>query len=525
MNFDASDDYLVHRDRAELSQPSASDAAPVLQATGICRRFGFTQALQNASLTLQAGEVHILLGENGAGKSTLAKIMAGVYRPDAGTLSVNGQPVIISSVKMARQLGIATVFQELSLATHLSVVDNLFLGCEAGRHSFTWLNRSRERTLARQVLEELDIDIPLHLPVTALAIAEKQMLEIAKALLRQPRILIMDEPTSTLTEREKTRLFKIVQTLQSKGVGILYVTHHLPEVFELGTRVSAMLDGSIHHTIAVTDTLTEATLLEMLTGRRISIDMTRPAQPNTQPIFVVEDLHAPGCAGVNLHITSGEIVGIYGVVGCGRESLGRAIAGLIQPTRGTMTLLGQDYAPRHPQQAQSRGVGYMPMDRKEAGILAERSVQENLNLSNLNAFTRLGLLSDRQERTATIQQLNRLRVRYSAPDAPITRLSGGNQQKVLFGRAIVRAPRLLVMEDPTAGIDMGAKLELHRQMQELAERGTSILLLSSDLPETLMLCNRVYSIYAGKIVDELMNPNLQDEERILAAVLGRQTNV
>jgi ribose transport system ATP-binding protein len=495
---------------------------PILQVEGICKRFGTTQALQNASLSLCPGEVHILLGENGAGKSTLAKIIAGVYRADTGTVLIEGQPVVIRDVRAARRLGISTVFQDLSLAPQLSVADNLFLGWESSTFPFAWLARAKEQRICQPLLQQLEIEVSLEASVFRLSLAQKQMLEIAKALLQKPRILIMDEPTSTLTEREKQVLFRTLRQLQAEGVAILYVTHHLREVFEVGTRVSAMMDGSVNTTVQVTESLTENALLEMLTGRNLSIAIARPTPQNHPPLLVVENLHTKnGCIGVNLQVKPGEIVGVYGVVGCGRESLGRAIAGLLKPTQGHLTLDGQPYAPRHPKQALLKGVGYLPMDRKEAGILAQRPIRENLNLAHLEDFAKLGLLQASQERSATTAQLEHLQVRYRSMEDAIARLSGGNQQKVLFGRAIAPAPRLLVMEDPTAGIDMGTRLELYRQIKQLAEAGLSILLFSSDLLETLLLCNRVYSMYSGKIIREFTNPSLSDEEQVLADVLGQ----
>jgi ribose transport system ATP-binding protein len=495
----------------------------LLRVEGLSKSFGTTQALKDATLTLQAGEVHVLLGENGAGKSTLAKIIAGIYRSDRGNLYIDNRLVRINNTKTARKLGIATVFQELSLAVHLSAIDNLFLGWEKAPHPFAPLQRTQESQRGRQILDELAIDIPLHLPVSTLSVAQKQMLEIAKALLQQPRIFIMDEPTSTLTEREKILLFQLVNKLKNNGVAVLYVTHHLQEVFEIGTRVSAMLDGRVHTTVDVNKTLTESDLLGMLTGRNLSMTIARSMPQNTTTVLEVTDLHTPkGCAGVSLQVKQGEIVGVYGVVGCGRESLGRAIVGLVQPSSGTMRLAGQRYNPSQPKDALAKGVGYLPMDRKEAGILAKRPIRENLNLSNLRTFTRFGLLSHQQERSQTTQQLERLQVRYASAEAAITSLSGGNQQKVLFGRTIARMPQLLVLEDPTSGIDMGARLELYRQVQALAEQGMSVLLLSSDLLETTMLCHRLYVMYAGKIVDEFVEPTLEQQEQILAGVLGRQ---
>lgn len=502
-----------------MTHSSTSPQAALLQVNQVSKWFGTTQALNQATFALQAGEVHVLLGENGAGKSTLAKLIAGVHRPDAGSIVLSGKPISIPDVQTARQLGIAMVFQELSLAPDLTVLDNLFLGQER-RFPFSPVQRRTERQRCHDLFETLKIDLPLHVPVRSLTIAQKQLLEIAKALVQQPRLLIMDEPTSTLTEREKRFLFDTLATLKQRGVAILYVTHHLREVLEVGTRVSAMIDGRVHTTVAVTPHLTEAMLLEMLTGRQLSLVVGRSSYQADQPVLEVENLQTQDTREpLNLCIYPGEIVGIYGIIGCGRESVGRTIAGLTKPLRGTMKLAGQRYAPHHPGAALVKGVGFLPMDRKEAGILAERSIRENLNLSNLATFAKLGVLSHSQERLQTAQQLEQLQVRYRSMEDPITSLSGGNQQKVLFGRAIVRASRLLVMEDPTAGIDMGVRLELYKQLKDLCDRGSSFLLLSSDLVETLLLCNRVYLMHTGAIVDEINNPSLDNEERVLSGVL------
>lgn len=497
---------------------------PILSTQGLAKHFGSTVALRNASLKLQAGEVHILLGENGAGKSTLAKILAGVYRADAGIICIDGQPVVIRNGRTARRLGISTVFQELSLAPHLSVADNLWLGNERTTFPLAWLPRKREWAGCQTMLQEFGITVSPDVPVAQLSLAQKQLLEIAKAVLQQPRILIMDEPTSSLTEREKTGLFQILRHLQARDVAILYVTHHLREVFEIGTRVSAMTDGAISATLDVTPDLTETKLLEMLTGRNLAIALVRSISPPRPPLLRVENLHLqPGAPGISLSIQPSEIVGVYGVVGCGRENLGRAIVGLLKPTQGSMTLAEKPYAPRNLKQAQSRGVGYLPLDRQENGILPQRPIRENLMLSNLNAFTTLGFLRLSPERQETTRYLQKLQVRYRSADDEIAHLSGGNQQKVLLGRAIAPAPQLLVLEDPTAGIDMGTRLELYQQIRELAAQGMGMLLLSSDLPETLLLCDRVYSMYAGQLIREFANPSLHDEAAILADVLGQAT--
>jgi ribose transport system ATP-binding protein len=494
-----------------------------LEVRGVSKSFGATRALRDASLTVRAGEVHVLLGENGAGKSTLGKIVAGLIRPDSGEIRIGGEIADIHDVQSARRLGIAIVMQELSLAPSLTVADNLFLGRERHAHPFSLLRRPSERTRATEILAALGVDIPLDARTADLPIAQKQVLEIAKALLQSPRLLIMDEPTSTLTAREKQTHLDMVKSLRDRGAAILYVTHHLREVFEIGTRVSLMRDGVVRVTRDVTANLTEADLLGWLTEksaapeprRRAAVTSAAPSRLSIANLSVGGD-----CRDVSLEIKPGEIVGIYGVVGCGRESLGRAIVGILPVKTGGMTIDGRGFKPASPSHAARLGVGYLPMDRKERGILPNRSIRENLNLASLSASAAYGLLSGRREIAGTGPKLASLGVRYGSMEDPITSLSGGNQQKVLFGRAIARRPRLVVLEDPTAGIDMGAKLDMHRVIRVMADEGASFLLLSSDLSETLTFSDRVYTMYAGRIQDEIAAPEPLDEERVLAAVLG-----
>ncbi|MBP2293246.1 sugar ABC transporter ATP-binding protein [Azospirillum rugosum] len=503
-------------------QPDGRTLPPVLEVRGLSKFFGATQALADASIALMPGEVHILLGENGAGKSTLAKIVAGVHAPDAGEIWIAGSRQHPRTAREARNLGVSVVFQELSLAPHLSVAENLFLGAEAASHPFRFLPRARERERARAILHDLNIDLPLDEPVARLSIGKKQLLEIAKALLQSPRILIMDEPTSALTEREKTFLFSMIGRLQDRGTAILYVTHHLREVFEIGSRVSTMRDGRVTNTVTVDDRLSERHLLEMLTGRQIDTTINRQTHAAGPTLLTVSDLHTEdGCHGIDLTLRRGEVVGVYGVVGSGREGLARALMGISKATQGRMTLDGRPYQPGSPAQATALGIGYLAIDRKEQGILPERPIRENLTLASIVRNARFGIVSHRRERDHAEQSLRALRVRYGSMDDPITSLSGGNQQKVLFGRALGRQPKLLVMEEPTAGIDVGAKLDLHESIRSLAAKGYSFLVISSDLPETLMLCDRVYTIYRGRLTDEIHHPCLEDEERVLASVLGR----
>ena len=505
------------------SSSASADTPAMLEVKNISKAFGATQALTNASIDLRAGEVHILLGENGAGKSTLAKIVAGLIPANSGEIIIDGRPVRVGSAQQARRLGIAIVFQELSLVPHLTVVDNLFLGAERANRPFSVLRRREEADRSAEILRLLELDIDPDALVGEMTIAQKQMLEIAKALLQEPRILIMDEPTSTLTEREKGFLFRMIAQLQKRDVAILYVTHHLREVFEIGSRVSAMRDGAVKVTSEVSERLTESELLEMLTGRQLSTTIRRSSCAGDGPLLEVKDLHtADGCKGVTLTVQPGEVVGVYGVVGCGREDLVRALVGNTVPRSGEIKFRGKSFRPRNPAQAARLGVGYLPMDRKEQGILAERPIRENLSLSNLAFFAKMGVIDGKLEKQDSQDLLERLRVHFGGMEDNIISLSGGNQQKVLFGRAVAFRPKLLVMEDPTAGIDMGAKFDLYEILRNLTEYGLSFLLLSSDLAETLLLCNRTYTMYQGRLNDEIESPSLEDEERVLANVLGRQ---
>jgi ribose transport system ATP-binding protein len=493
---------------------------PLLEVRGVSKAFGATQALDNASIDIRAGEVHVLLGENGAGKSTLAKIIAGVHQADSGEIRIGGDAIAPKAARDARALGISIIFQDLSLAPHLTAVENLFLGTEAAGHPFQILPRARERQRARAVLQDLAIDIPLDVIVANLSIGKKQLLEIAKALLQAPRLLIADEPTSALTEHEKAFLFEMIRQLTAKGTAILYVTHHLREVLEIGSRVSTMRDGRVTGTVAVDDSLDERRLVEMLTGRRPDAGLRRSTPTAAGTVLEIAGLDtADGCRGVDLTVRKGEVVGIYGVVGSGREALARVLVGMEPATGGRMQLAGQTYRPGSPAQAAALGVGYLAMDRKTHGNLPHRSIRENLTLGSIGRQSRFGFIRRRDEHHDTRQRLRSQRVRYASMEDLITSLSGGNQQKVLFARALGRQPRLLVMEDPTAGIDVGAKRDIHESIRALAGEGFSFVLMSSDLSETLTLCDRIYTIYRGRLTDEIHNPSLDDEERILAGVL------
>jgi ABC-type sugar transport system ATPase subunit len=492
-----------------------------LVVSGLAKAFGATRALDGADLELRPGEIHALLGENGSGKSTLAKILVGIHHADSGEVRVDGAPLPPGDVAAARRLGIAIVFQELSLVPDLSVADNLYMGREAGRFLLRPIQRRREATDAGAALAKLGLAIDPRRLVRHLGMAEKQMVEIAKALLRSPAYLILDEPTSTLTEHEKAHLFAVVRDLREAGTSILYVTHHLREVLQIADRVSVMRDGRVTISERVTAGTTEDRLMDLLVARREAKPKVGARSASDRPLLAVEGLRTRACPdGVSLAVNRGEIVGLYGVVGCGRESIARALVGLEVQRAGSIMLDGRRIAPANPGAALRHGIGFLPSDRADNGILPNRPIRENLNLSRLRGLERFGAIAGRRERALTQSELSALGVRYASAELPITTLSGGNQQKVLFGRAVAAAPRVLVLEDATAGIDVGAKRELYDRIRGWAVDGMGFLWLSSDVTETLTLCDRIYAMYGGRIVAELSAPGLADEDRLLSTVLG-----
>jgi ribose transport system ATP-binding protein len=496
-------------------------SAILLAARNVSKSYGATVALDGASIDLIAGEVHVLLGENGAGKSTLGKIIAGLVQSDSGEISIAGEETAGGrSRRRTRAAGVEIVLQELSLIPQLTLAENLFLGKESGHFL---LDPTRERQVTSSYLRQFGLDYDPRMLVERLPQPDRQLLEIAKAARGRPKIIVMDEPSSRLTAKEKHSLYAVIKSLKDNGTAILYVTHHLDEVLKIGGRVSGMRGGRIAETAQIHDDLTEGDLVRLLTGRVPSERRARSRRGNTPTTITAQNVTVgAACENVSIEIQAGEIVGIYGVVGCGREELGRALVGIARTQTGEFFIEGLPYKPRSPASAAAAGITYLPGDRKEKGILAQRSLTENLKLSEFLAKTVFRPVNPGTQKRSAERRLRELKVRFSDADKPINVLSGGNQQKVLFGRAIATEPRLVVMEDPTAGIDVGAKAELYAMCEELSCRGTSILLMSSDIKETIMICHRIYTMFEGRIVNEFSEPGDEIEDLILADVLGRQ---
>lgn len=496
-------------------------ASPVVEMRGIVRSFPGVKALSGVDLELRAGEVHALLGENGAGKSTLMKILGGLYHPEAGEIRIDGRPVRIESPAAATKLGIAFIHQELNQALHLSVAENIFLG----RPPVTGpLRRVDWRAMYRgaaAALERLGAEIDPRAALGGLGVGARQMVEIARALSLDARVLIMDEPTAALTGAEVERLFAVVRSLAASGVAIVYISHRLEEIFSLCRRVTVLRDG--HRVGSWTiDQVSPDELIAHMVGRQLTERFPKVAVTPGETLLEVRDLTLRGAGGaVSFSVRRGEIVGLAGLMGAGRTELMRAVAGIDRPAGGAVLLEGRPLPPGDAAAAIARGLVLVPEDRRRQGLLTGRSVRENLSLGRLHSLCRLGLIQGGAERRLVDEYVAELGIRTPHREQSVTNLSGGNQQKVILGRWLATSPRLLILDEPTRGIDVGAKAEIYRLMGELVQRGMGIILVSSELPEVMGLSDRILVMHEGRLTAEFGRAEF-DQERIMQAATGRK---
>jgi len=498
---------------------SSDPAAPVLEMRGIRKVFPGVVALDSVDLTLHAGDVHMLLGENGAGKSTLMKILAGAYRKDAGEIQLNGQPVEIVSPRDARDLGIRVIYQELNLVPHLSVAENIFLG-ELPTHGFPGFVDWRalhDRTAA--LLVDLGLTLDPRAPVGRLGLAQRQMVEIAKALASPgTSILVMDEPTSALTSREVTQLFALIERLTARGVSIVYITHRLDEVFRIGRRITVMRDGR-HVTTRPIDQVTVPELVRLMANRDLSDHFPKVRAERGAELLRVEGLQVRGVlSDISFSLHAGEVLGISGLLGAGRTELARVIAGADRFDQGRLLVDGRDVRFRSPADAIARGIGLLPEDRKAQGLVPGLTVARNIALPHGRRLAPLGVLSRRCEADMAAPISDELRVK-ATPTQAVRLLSGGNQQKVVLGKWLAGAGRVFIFDEPTRGVDVGAKVEIYNLMNRLTARGAGILMISSELPELLGMSDRILVMHRGRIHAELSAAEAT-EERVLSAALG-----
>ncbi|MGW4347001.1 sugar ABC transporter ATP-binding protein [Streptomyces sp. NPDC004690] len=477
-----------------------SNPDELLRIEGIRKTFPGVVALDSVDFDLRRGEVHVLLGENGAGKSTLIKMLSGAYTPDAGKIFAGGQEVRIHGAQDAERLGIATIYQEFNLVPDLTVAENIFLGRQPRR--FGMIDRRRMEADAAALLERVGVNVSPRARVRELGIARLQMVEIAKALSLDARVLIMDEPTAVLTSEEVEKLFAIVRALRADGVGIVFITHHLEEIAALGDRVTVIRDGrSVGQVPATTP---EDELVRLMVGRSIEQQYPRERPEQGEPLLTVAGLTRDGVFhDVSFQVHAGEVVGIAGLVGAGRTEVVRAVFGADPYDRGSVKVAGAELKRHDVNAAMAAGIGLVPEDRKGQGLVLDASVEENLGLVTLRSATRAGLVDLKGQHTAAERIAGQLGVRMAGLGQHVRTLSGGNQQKVVIGKWLLANTKVLILDEPTRGIDVGAKVEIYQLINELTAAGAAVLMISSDLPEVLGMSDRVLVMAQGRIAGEL----------------------
>jgi ribose transport system ATP-binding protein len=495
----------------------SSALEPRLRVERVAKRFGTTVALDGVSLEVASGEVHALIGENGAGKSTLMKVLSGAHRPDAGSLTLDGQPFEPSDPLHAHNCGVAMIYQELNLAPDLSVEENILLGREPA--ALGWLRRGERRRLAKRALEEIgQPQMPLDTPVRSLTIAQQQLVEIARALVGEPRVLIMDEPTSSLTQVDTENLFGVIERMSRRGVSVIYISHFLEECQRVASRFTVLRDGRSVGSGAMSGTALDS-IIQLMVGRTVDEIYPRTSRAAGEPV-----LELCGVAGlakpsrVDLTLRAGEIVGLFGLVGAGRTETLRAVFGLDRLANGIVKIFSHEATRSTPAKRLANGVGLLSEDRKEEGLLLGRSIADNLTMTRLGPVTHLGIVNGTAQAAAAGKWMAKLDVKASDAAQPVGELSGGNQQKIALGRLLHHEADILLLDEPTRGIDVGSKAQIYRLMNELAAQGKALVFVSSYLPELLGVCDRIGVMFRGELSEVRPVADWSEAEIIRAAV-------
>jgi len=493
-----------------------ASGVPLLQLEGVSKHFGSVVALRDGQISLYPGSIHALIGENGAGKSTLVKIIAGLYPRDSGDFELYGHPVAFRSTAESKAAGIAVIYQEPTLFPDLSVTENIFMGRQpVGR--FRSIDRAKMRTDVLSLMDRLGVAIDPERPAESLSIADQQIIEIAKAISLDARILIMDEPTAALSGVEVDRLFAVARSLRDEGRALMFISHRFEEVFALCDEVTVMRDGSYIATQAIADTDVPS-LVRQMVGRDISELFPKVETEIGDPVLEVTNLSSAGTfADISLTVRSGEIVALAGLVGAGRSEVARAIFGVDPYDSGTVLLNNQPLPRRNPRAAMKAGVGFVPEDRRRQGLVVDSPVVTNITDAIRTTLTKWGFITQRREDAAAEEWAGALEVKCAALDAIASTLSGGNQQKTVLAKWLAAHPTLLIIDEPTRGIDVGTKSEVHRRMSDLAAQGMAILMISSELPEVLGMADRILVMHEGRISAELSREQATPELVMYAA--------
>ena len=498
-------------------------SAPLLEVEGISKRFGATLALSNVSFDVRAGEVHALMGENGAGKSTLMKIISGNYQPDTGSVRIDGSPVALASPRDAMAAGVAIIHQELNTIPEMTVAENLATGNEPVR--FGMLDRRAMVQQAREKLARVGADIDPNRPIGRLSVGMQQMVEIARAVAENAKLLVLDEPTAALSRTESEQLFALIRAMRARGMGLVYISHRMEEVWELADRVTVFRDGQLIGTRDMRatgpDRVQPGDVVRMMVGRDIDDLYVRTPHPAGDVRLSVRELTGPGGIGpVSFDVRSGQVVGMVGLIGAGRTEVARLIYGADRRTGGTVTLDGGPLQVRNPVDGIRAGVGLLPESRKDQALFLDLTVKDNVGISTLADYSSAGVVRGGPLVKAVRTVMDQLKVRSNALGLESRALSGGNQQKLVLGRLLLQRPKLMILDEPTRGVDIGAKSEIYRLINEIAGTGTAVLVISSDLPEALGISDQLLVMRGGRIVASLDAREVTEE-----AVMQHATGV
>ncbi|WP_345240462.1 sugar ABC transporter ATP-binding protein [Pontibacillus salipaludis] len=488
----------------------------------IHKAFGTNQVLEGVDMEIKDGEVHALMGENGAGKSTLMKILTGLHQKDEGTVTIDGEEKTFANPKEAEQFGIAFIHQELNVWPDLTVLENLFINKEPVT-KFGLIQTKKMKAIANEQFEKLAVSIPLHKEAGECSVGEQQMIEIAKALMTDAKVIIMDEPSAALTDREIEKLFDVIRSLKASGVSIVYISHRMEEIFTICDRITVMRDGQTVDTTPIPETSFDDVVRKMV-GRELTDRFPERTPDPGEAVLEVKGLGRKGVfQDVNFNARAGEIVGVAGLMGAGRTEIMRTLFGLDGKYEGEILINGQKVDVKNPSQAVKLGLGFITEDRKGEGLVLDFPIKDNIALPSLRSFTKNSLIQEKEEQEFVDLLIKRLTVKTESSKTEAKNLSGGNQQKVVIAKWIGIGPKVLILDEPTRGVDVGAKREIYQLMNELTDRGVAIIMVSSELPEVLGMSDRVLVVHEGTIAGEL-NREEADQEKIMTLATGGQVN-
>ncbi len=489
-----------------------------IEMKGINKAFGSNQVLRDAGFVLEDGEVHALMGENGAGKSTLMKILTGVYKKDAGTITIDGKEVNFKNPQEAEKAGIVFIYQELNVLYDLTVEENLFMGKEITKF-FGICDKKAMRAKAQEVMEKMGVNIPVDAVMSDLSVGQQQMVEICKALMVDAKVLIMDEPTAALTERETESLFKVMKSLREKDVSIVYISHRMEEIFELCDRITILRDGSYIGTEKISEIDMDG-VVRMMIGREIGERFPKRDVKIGDVVLRVEGLTREGIFhDVSFDVRAGEVLGVAGLMGAGRTEIMRAIFGCIPKDQGNIYIEGQKVRMKNPEQAIKAGIGFITEDRKTEGLLLEKSISDNIEIANLKTVSQKGVLSRKKEKDLVKKEIEEFHIKCFGPWHECNNLSGGNQQKVVLAKWIATNPKILILDEPTRGVDIGAKKEIYNVINQMAAQGVAVVMVSSELPEVLGMSDRIMVVREGE-VRGVLDGKAADQEKIMTLATG-----